>query len=348
MGYDVSAHPVDVELIQNRILPYIRGEGDISDLVETAVRLAQVRFRANAWGLGLVNLSSEEFDAKRKKPKKSAKKGSAKKKPAKPKWLVPDSFDSDLYIWGRPFFITTPSDQVSATIDRYLAATPKQVDKIAEEMLRELNPDLVGKVTPDTEGKLPGPKKLAEGIVETLNFFRAAYPKLARNEAVELPRGDTAPAAELFLHSMPLHVLTFAAHLQPGWMSRGYVWCTAFIDRARLDASKFVESAAPLFAPLFAPLLKDVKGYRRAFETGITANYMVGGYVQPKNVPAFREWMEKNTEKMIAACVKEDWDEGGARADLLKVMEPLRDAERRKMGFMEAAEVYSGFMGIMN
>jgi hypothetical protein len=75
---------------------------------------------------------------------------------------------------------------------------------------------------------------------------------------------------------------------------------------------------------------------------------MLGGYVQPKNVPAFRRWMEKNTEKMIAACVAANWNEEGARADFLKVMEPLRDAERRKMGFLEATEVYSGLMGIMN
>ena len=40
--------------------------------------------------------------------------------------------------------------------------------------------------------------------------------------------------------------------------------------------------------------------------------------------------------------------EAGARPDFLKVMEPLRDAEQRKMGFLEAAEVYSGPMGVMN
>ena len=33
-------------------------------------------------------------------------------------------------------------------------------------------------------------------------------------------------------------------------MSRGYVWFTAFIERAKLDSSKFVESAAPLFEPV--------------------------------------------------------------------------------------------------
>jgi hypothetical protein len=346
VGYDVSAHPVDVELIQNRIFPYIRGEGDVSDLVETAVRLAQVRFRANAWGLGLLHLSHEETAARAEKAlKKRAPKGGAKKEPAAmPKRLVPEGFDSQLHVWGRPFFITVPSDRVSEAIDRYLAATPKQADKIAEEMLRELNPDLVGKATPSAEGELPGPKRLAESISGAVNFFRQAHPKLARNEEVRLPNDEAAPAAGLFLHSLPYHAIKFAANLQPGWMGRGYVWFTAFIDRANLDAGKLVESVAALFAPL----LKDVKGFRKAFDATITENYTVGGYVQPKNVSAFREWMEKNAEKMIAACVKEDWDEEGARLDFQKIMEALRDAERRKMGFLEAAEIYSGPMGIMN
>jgi hypothetical protein len=345
MGYDVSAHPVDVELIQNRVLPYVRGKGDLSDLVETAVRLAQVRFRANAWGLGLLNLSHAESDAKRQKPeKKPAAKSPTRKKPAAKKWLVPDTFNSDLHVWGRPFFITVPSDRVPEAIDRYLAATPRQVDRIAEEMLRELNPDLVGKVKPDTGGKLPDRKTLAAGVLRALDFYRAAYPKLAKNETIELPNGQQSPARELFLHSFPLDVITFASQFLPGWMSRGYVWFTAFIERAYMDAGKLVGSAAPLFEPL----LKGVKGFRQAFEPTIIENYTLGGYVRPKNVPAFRKWMEEGLEDMVEACVDEDWDEPSTRVELQKILEPLREAERRGMGFIEAAEVYSGIMGVMN
>jgi hypothetical protein len=292
-----------------------------------------------------VDLSHQESDAKRKKPtKQPAATGSRKKPAAKPKWLVPETFDADLHVWGRPFFITTPTERVSESIDRYLAATPRQVDRIAKEMLHELNPALVGKVTPSAEGQLPAPRQLAKNIRFALDFYRAAYPKLKSRERVQLPDGADVSPEELFLGSFGLDVVSFAANLQPGWMSRGYVWFTAFIDRAGLDASKYVESAASLFQPL----LKEVTGFRKAFEAGITANYMLGGYVQPRNVPPFRRWMEQNTEKMIAACVAEDWNEDGSRADFLKVLEPLRDAEQRKMGFLEAAEVYSGPMGVMN
>ncbi len=347
MGYDVSAHPVDVKLIQDRLLPYVQGEGDIEDLLQEAVRLAQVRFRANAWGLGLVNLAHAEADEKRKKPtkKKTASKTTKKKKPTpKPTWLVPDAFDSDLHIWGRPFLITTPTERVSESIDRYLAATPKQVDKIAREMLYELNPELVDKVTPDTEGKLPTAKKLAEGLRFPLDFFKSAYPKLETGEKVELPNGEETTAKDLFLGSFGHHLMIFASTLQPGWMSRGYVWCTAYIGRAELDASDHIQSTASLFQPL----MKEIKGYAKSFEPSITANYMLGGYVQPKQVTSFREWMEEHTEEMINACLDEGWSEEEARVPFQKIMEPLREAEYRKMGFLEATEIYSGFEGTMN
>jgi hypothetical protein len=59
VGYDVSFHPLDVDLLESRILPFIRGELEIDDLVDRAARIARIRFRANAWGLGLLKLIKE-------------------------------------------------------------------------------------------------------------------------------------------------------------------------------------------------------------------------------------------------------------------------------------------------
>src|SRR6476620_1507355 len=79
MGYDISFHPVDVRLVQERVTPFLAGRGnddDLDDLIADAVRQAKVRFRANAWGLGVMQ----------------AKPGGA--------------FDTRLHVWGRPFFVT--------------------------------------------------------------------------------------------------------------------------------------------------------------------------------------------------------------------------------------------------
>ena len=86
MGYDTSYHAVDLPLIQTRLLPYVSGQGSIDDLVEQALLLSKVRFRANAWGLG-----SKDFPAR----------------------------EPFLHVWGRPFFIV--GDDPSAQVDLWNA-----------------------------------------------------------------------------------------------------------------------------------------------------------------------------------------------------------------------------------
>ena len=63
MGFDVSFHPLDTELIESRILPFIRGESSIVDLVTRGVEISRARFRANAWGLGLHMLVGQARDS---------------------------------------------------------------------------------------------------------------------------------------------------------------------------------------------------------------------------------------------------------------------------------------------
>lgn len=119
MGFDVSAHPVNIDLIQSHVLPYIAGRGDLDDVLAEAVRVARTRFQANAWGLALTDLQHKEWAAKRERPKKAAgvASGKAKAKP-RPQPLLPPWFDCDFHVWGRPFLITTPPESVSDTIDR--------------------------------------------------------------------------------------------------------------------------------------------------------------------------------------------------------------------------------------
>ena len=340
MGFDVSFHPVDVRLIQDRIFPYVRGEGDLSDLVANAVRIARVRFRANAWGLGVLDLQHAQADAKRSKKKgnKGMKDPGAQPELAAPP--VPDPFHSDLYVWGRPFFITVPSDQVSAAIDRYLAARPEDVDGIAEEMIRLIDPALVGHVKPNEGGTLPDDASLARGIIREIDFLREAFPKLRTGGTVKAPDGETYDARELFAGSLPLAVLTFAAAVQPGWMARGYVWPTSYISEAGLDDGGLFETPESLFAPFFGPL-----GIEAEFEDTITQNYMVGGYVRPENVSLARRWLEDHAEELVQ---ESDGDSPETDVDFQKILEAVRDAELRKMGFAEATEIYSGIMGIMN
>ena len=330
MGFDISSHPVDAGLIRNRLLPYLRGEGNIDDLVADAVRLARVRFRANAWGLGLLALVSP-------KPGKPGQ---------RPKKLKPDAgaFNPDLHLWGRPFFIAAPSEDVGAVIDRYLAATPDQVDAIAREQLDWLDASLKDRVVPDADGFLPEDDSvIAVGARQELDLLRSAYPRLADGRPVKMPDGEASDPEDLFLFHMPLAVVAFAAQFLPGWMARGHVWPTGLIAEAGLDAEELFEPAGFLFEPL----LGSIGGWDEAFAPTITQNYTLGGAVRAANVGNLRAWWQAHREQLLAPYIADGDADLGALA-YLKSLEAMQDAERRGVAFLEAAEIYSGFMGIMN
>ena len=333
MGFDVSTHPIDVGLIHGRLLPYLRGDGGIDDLVAAGVRLAKVRYRANAWGLGALTALG---------PADGGKPKNKKNKPADPP-ADGTGFDPDLHVWGRPFFVTGPADGVSDAIDRYLGADPDAVDAVAAAQVDRLGPGVRGRVTPDAEGFLPADGVIAAGLRGELDFLRSVYPRLADGKPVTLPDGESADPEDVFLFTMPLAVVTFAAQFAPGWMARGHVWPTAFVAEAGLDGDGLVESAAPLFEPL----LHVIGGWAEAFEPAITQNYTVGGYVRPANVPAFRAWWAAHREPLVAPFAA-DGEAGYGATAYQKILEAARDAERRGFGLLEAAEVYSGFMGVMN
>ncbi len=314
MGYDTSYHPVDVKLWHERLFPFIRGEGAIDDLIADAVRIARVRFRANAWGLGVLGL-----------PRAS--------KPVE----LPEWWDSHLHVWGRPFFITCDSpEEMSAAIDAYLAARPEDVDEIVKGMLDRLGPAVRKRARPDKGGRLPVDKALAYGIAYDIQTLREAY--AAWKAGRMLPGQDEGegrdPRAAL-IGEMPFRLLRFASNLRPGWMSRGYTWPTHVFAEAGLKGVPRIGRATSLYAPW----KKELPGLLRSLPATIESNYEVGGYAAPEAVPRLRRLLAESRPALSEAL------DGG---DLRKLDECLYDAERLGMGFVEATEIYSGIEGVMN
>ncbi len=161
------------------------GEGDISDLLDRAVDLAEVLHRASAWGLATTRLSSAMREAQEAVAPIVTHRY---KTPGKPNLLgrllgraspmgeesyqtpayspgIP-GFDSDLHVWGRPFFITsqTPAEALTAyqsfldgaghpssNIDALCAAMLADLDARRSQPLRKLDTavaEAVGKAPP--------------------------------------------------------------------------------------------------------------------------------------------------------------------------------------------------------
>jgi hypothetical protein len=398
MGFDVSFHPVDLRLIHERLVPYIMGQGSIDDLVEHAVRIARIRHRANAWGLGALKLSedlddlSDDYDALEQieeedeesdglddldedslvgvdelppeslrdpdEPYREELEGSGiivspcfadghRESTARGNGQAerPPLVDSDLHVWGRPFFVTAPDPiAVSKVIDRYLDASPDAADAIAKAELGRLDPELASVVTLELEGDSPSDEELAQSIRWKLDLLRRCYQaRRAGERSITLPDGEEADPSELLGREVPLALLEFAANFRPGWMARGIVWPTVLLHEARIDDAGCFEPPRALVEPL-ARELSDVQFF---LEATITENYMVGGYVPPTKVSLLRKHLEKNAERVLASSRARGW-EAECKSALRKILEALADAERRHLGFAEATEIYSGIQGIMN
>lgn len=323
MGFDVSWHPIDEGLIRTRLLPYMRGDGDIRDLAERAATLAEVRSRAKAIAAVLclpAPASTGLFSIDR-----IGKNGGGAVAP-KP----PSDLSADMHLHGRPFLIV--GNDVAEIYAKYLDATRDEAEAIARAQVGGFAvPDIVAPKSPT-----------GEELMADLAFLRNSHPLLKSNLPVTMPDGETMDAEDLFLFNMPSAVVTFAAALLPGWMGRGPIWFTQYLEDAKLDPG-VVESAATLFDTL----LDGVADWHTAFEPTITHNYMLGGYVASANVPAFRKfWIEQETE-LVAPWIAEK-DEARGRHGYRMISEALVVAEARGCGFLEATEIYSSFLGMLN
>lgn len=338
MGFDVSYHPVDRSLIVDRLIPYIRGEGNIDDLIERVVRIAKVHHRANAWGLKLSKLKADD-----PVPQPAVAGLFSRLRGQKPERLLP-GFHTDLHIWGRPFLITVRDPiEVSKAIDEYLAADEAGVDAIAARMVERLEPGLAEKAKPADDAFLSVRAKddLHAAARQPLDALRDVY-KVAKEGRTITIEDEEVDASEALAGSAALTLVSFYSGLQPGWMARGYVWPTQLLASAGVRFRLF-EPPAHLIEPLVDefPLIAEV------LQDTITENYMVGGYVRPENVRALREGFEQGYDRIIAAAKGKGWADQ-CRITLQKIMEAVADAERRGFGFVEATEVYSGPLGLMN
>ena len=319
MGFDTSFHAVDTTLVQSRLLPYLAGQGsdhDLDDLIGRAVALRRVRFRAKAWALGALQAAKE---------------------------LGIEEFDTDLLVWGRPFFVVADGpERVVDGVARYLVTPLDGVDALAREMAARLDPRLAAAMEPDQSGKLPDDEELADQIGWRMRLLRASGAAVRSGDGTVRDGASEHDPVQLLRREVPFSVLEFAAALTPGWMSRGYTWPTALCVAAGVPAPGFGEPS-----PLFAPLRAEFPGIDWFSEPTITENYMVGGYVAAADVPAARAGLTGQREALLAPPRGEGWEEY-CLANLGKIDEAMALATHLEFAFCEATEIYSGFEGNLN
>ncbi|MFM9862493.1 MAG: hypothetical protein ACKVRO_02700 [Micropepsaceae bacterium] len=159
MGLDTSAHPVDVALFRDRLVPFVKDGAPIDDLIARAAQRAFLADRTATWRFAALRFSWEVRRAQEavvpqvteRSPDPHHKLsfvgrllGRKQKtmeftRPERVPGLL--GFDSDIASFGRPYFITANgTDNVLAVYDRYLKADNEAaIDAIAREMVTALS-----------------------------------------------------------------------------------------------------------------------------------------------------------------------------------------------------------------
>ena len=343
MGYDISYHPVDVDYLQATVFPYILGETTNDDLFRKPAAIAQARFEANAWGLGLL----DRYHAQQRREREWDEQGALKKLFQKLAGKTPPErefeFESDLYVWGRPFFLTAESPAAVADgISQYLGADVAAAGRLAKQAIEKKWPQLAGTIAPKHDQEPPTLDDFYHEVSWKIVLMRDAVVALREGKQVETPNGESMDPAQCIEDFLQHCVLEFAALSHPGWMARGYVWPSYLSDLGGLPTSVFASSATP-----FAGFVEKLPAARLRTDDTITENYMLGGYVPASQLPQLQQLFADGRNSILSTAASEGWEQE-CELTLKKLDETLFYCESRELGFIEATEIYSGPMGLMN
>ncbi|MGW1654779.1 hypothetical protein [Streptomyces atratus] len=245
-------------------------------------------------------------------------------------------FESQLHVWGRPFFIVGDGPgRIAEDIQRYLAAPGGGVDVIAAETVSRLDPAPAGRIQPDGDGQLPGDHTLADALATPLRMLRGSAIALRAGERNVRRSGDGREfdAGRLLTREVPYCVLEFAAALLPGWMSRGRTWPTRLCGDAGIPAEGFTAPTAST-----GLLREEFPGLERPTAPAtVVSNHMVGGPVPATAVTGARAHLVRHRDELKCDAL-----------DVQEIDEAMGVAEYLGVAFCEATEVYSGMEGNLN
>lgn len=368
MGYDVSNLAVDVRLIRERLVPYVRGAttDGLDDVVRDAARRQLVAHHAGAWCKRLVNLQRAIYAGQEKAVRERAgvPPGASFSQPLGGTGIP--GFDAYQAHWGRPYYIEADdAEEALRELAAYeacdIAAGKSAVDAVALRMLAKLDarrhlvrPDARPEALAVLDGFYPLAAHLPpeEGAPDEAMTPDALRDRMRRRleqwRHIWECREDTTteieaegfmwpePASEL-VGSISYEIVNLAAQVLPSWQSRGRVWPTALFERIGVDVSHVFETPAALFADL----LRDFPMLQEKMRTTIHFNYSLGGYVPPEKTGLLVELLQKHRRALIFA-----WDEdpGGDdieafASDYQMILEPALLAVRKGYGFVEASEI---------
>lgn len=371
MGYDIGFHAIKKSDI-DYLCKHIAGKEEPTDFFHRAVTASQSRSVANAWGLALKNYESHLYQSERNKIKGDAERSQPGffgklfgRKALKPDYSKIDNkkhignFDSQIHVWGRPFFIYDDKD-INSIINQYLLADTETAELLAQKQLNAMREGLHTDITPNYED-ISNCDDISNEILWKIDLFKDAYRKLGTNELVcinkEQNTNDSksdlqfegvtqAPneiePEELFRSDFFFCLIESASRPQPTWMDRGYVWPSRLLSEigVNLPYAKTAES-------LIDYSLLNISHLQFNLDTTINENYSIGAIISPADMEKFQADLYNNTEKIMAKANEEGWLEQCVFT-LAKLFDCIDYCRNHSCYFVESSDIYSAPMGIIS
>lgn len=388
MGFDYSCHPIDENLIKERILPFVMGDGNIDDLVAEAIRVRNIAHECKRWARAVSDLESRMRKAQMKelprelesvavpvRKKNFFDKILRRTPPTRmeertryPKTTGIPGYDCDLHLYGRPFFIDEEdSNQVAASYQKYLLSDLTLVPNLALEALESINAKMNQLPSDVSEGArkimqrfyplrdhlvLPAADlrtdlQIADSIMRPMNIIRDVWlNRNQKNHSIVLD-GEQILSAKC-IPTIPYYCVMLAASLIPGWMGRGYNTPSSLLSEVGVDTDRIFVPPTRLFESVIA--VDSRAG--DSIDTHCFEHNSLGGYVEPKAVGALVALLEKHKDEILHLYAKDGVATESQKNEMLldwrKAMEPAHYALKHGFGFMEASDIYSGFLGDLN
>ena len=334
MGYDVAYHAINRNVILNELIPYCLGKiSNIEDLVNSIARIKRSRHIANEYAKILLN------HHKCPPPRNLIGKIFSKNLLCKNK----ESFNSDLYIWGRPFLVLEEEQQnVFDVIDRYmLARSDKELAEVIQSQFAKNYAGLYKKIDHNSLfSAAPSAESVCDEKEKLLNELKKLFQAAAGNFDYTDIEGNKCNPAEILEN--PFYIIEFLSSGYPAWMDRGQVTPSFLLGAIGLDVPEYVYSTAALLGN-HIDLLKGREG------SVFPENFSLGIVVFYENLEEFMVLIDENKSSIISFLTdNEKYPKECAELVFKKIEESIKYCIHSKSNFVESTDIFSGFLGVVS
>jgi hypothetical protein len=338
----VSFHPADLALFDDLIAPLVAGRKvNPEAFVATAARVRRSGWVARRFSLALQGLATMA-EAPKADPHSNLWERLRTNlermdyRPDAAARIAARTFDPDLHLDGRPFFIGEGSaERVAAAVDDYVdAATEAAAENVAREQLARLDPELRNSVEPVEIPDLTADPNYRSDLLAGLKAIHDLGRAARDGKTWSAGEAPARPAIAALPDELPWRAVAMHARVRPFWIGRD-------VDGLETICKAAGVPPPSCLSPAWRPFAEGCEAYPALKETlglELRAARSVGAFVAPGEIDQLLDFLSAHGARIIGAATRAG--EGPmATALLRKIKECAVYARKHGLGYLEAGGI---------